>query len=194
MKNIIYVLVILIYGTAMAQEKPAQEKPAHEKPKEINTEITVKRIQYEDGDEIKVNVVTRETSDVKFDKNDTLKVNQERLPITQNVEKTVTFSGDSSDTSDELVSKGTHYISEDKNYKFTPSDKGFDIYLETEKNEFVIFSKVWSSNNKDSYVVKGENYNGVGYFNEKEEFVVEYYDEDSGSIKTKTYKKKKDNP
>ncbi|MEW4924456.1 hypothetical protein [Algibacter sp. 2305UL17-15] len=184
MKNLAYAFVLLICGTAMAQEKP----------KEVKEEATIKTIKYNDGQEIKekkVKVVTRETTNVKLDENDAQKVNQERLPDTKKVEKMVMVSGDPN-TSYELLLKETNYISEDKNYKFTPSDKGFDISFDNNNNEFEVTGKAWNSSNKGSYLVKGDNYNGVGYFNTKGEFVVEYYDEDSQSIKTMTYKEKED--
>ena len=52
----------------------------------------------------------------------------------------------------------------------------------------VVIGKAWSTKNPESYIVKGETYNGIGYLTNKGEFVVEYYNADSKSIETVSYK------
>ncbi|MFD2726013.1 hypothetical protein [Hyunsoonleella rubra] len=181
MKNYIYMLAILICGPAMAQEKPT----------EIMKETTVKEVKYKDGDttkEGKIKVVTKETANVKLDADDKHKLNQDRVPATKKVQTTIMIDNDA-DTAYDVLTKETYFISEEKDYKFSPNKSGFMIALTDDKNEFVEIGKAWNTHTPGSYIVRGETYNGIGYF-EGDTFVVEYYDETSESIKTIKYNKK----
>jgi hypothetical protein len=182
MKNYIYLFVLLIGGTAMAQEKP----------KEIKEETIEKTIKYNNGEQItesKLKVVSRETSDVALASGDKEKIYQNRVATTKKVE-TMVMVDDDFDPDYELLSKETHFISDDKSFKFTPSDGGFNIAYDNNNNKFVVVGKAYSSENPGSYVVKGETYSGIGHFNEKGDFIVEYYNTDSRSLKTISYKSK----
>lgn len=182
MKNYIYLFVLLVSGTAMAQEKP----------KEVKQETIEKTVKYNNGEKIsesKIKVVSRETADVELAMDDKEKVNQNRVATTKKVE-TMVMVDDDLDPDYELLSKETHFISDDKSFKFTPNNGGFNIAYDNNSNKFVVVGKAYSSKNPGSYVVKGETYNGVGHFNEKGDFIVEYYNADSQSLKTIMYKSK----
>ncbi|WP_158850066.1 hypothetical protein [Algibacter sp. L1A34] len=180
MKNYIYIVVLLICGTAMAQEKP----------KDIKEETIEKTVKYNNGEEVtesKLKVISRETSSIELSMDDMEKVNQERIASTKKVE-TMVMVDDDLDPDYDLLSKETHFVSDDKNFKFSPNDGGFNIVFDNNDNEFVVVGKAWSTKNPGSYIVKGETYNGIGYLTEKGEFVVEYYNSDSESIETISYK------
>ncbi|GGD09564.1 hypothetical protein [Hyunsoonleella pacifica] len=184
MKNYIYIMALLICVPIMAQEKPT----------EIKKETKVKEVKYTDGDktkEGKIKVVTKETSKVKLDADDKYKLNQDRVPTDKKVTTTIMIDNDADKAYDVLTSE-TYYISADKDYKFSPNTSGFMMALANDKNEFVEIGKAWNTHSPGSYIIKGETFNGIGYFDKDGSFIVEYYDEDSESIKTITYNEKED--
>ncbi|WP_344786634.1 hypothetical protein [Postechiella marina] len=185
MKILIYTLAMLISGTMLAQEKS----------KDIKQETKEKTITYNNGESIKerkIKVITRQTSKVKLDSTDKNEINQKRVASAKKVE-TMVMVDDDANASYDLLSKETRYIKDDKNYKFIPNSKGFNIAFDNNNNKFIETSKAWSSQNKGSYIVKGETYNGIGYFNKQGHFVVEYYDAESQSLKKIKYQALKTN-
>ncbi|WP_396601080.1 hypothetical protein [Algibacter sp. R77976] len=176
MKNLIYLFAVFISTTAMAQEDVA----------EVKQETEIKTIKYKNGDGIKedkVKIITRETSNVKLDGKDKNKINQGRVDATKKVEKMVMIDNDSDDEYD-ILSKETFYKSGDQNYKFTPHDKGFNMAFDNNNNMFVGVGEAWNSQKPGNYIVKGNSYNGLGFFDNKGDFVVQYYDEATQAIKT----------
>ncbi|XMO86203.1 hypothetical protein AAFN75_15540 [Algibacter sp. AS12] len=168
MKNLVYIIVLVFSSTIMAQEKPS----------EVKEEVEVKTIKYKDSDsttESKVKVITRETSNVKLEGADAEKINQNRVSTTKKVEKMIMVDDDA-DPAYDFLTKETFYISEDKNYKFTPNKKGFDIAFNNNTNQFVKTGNAWESSTNGHYIVSGENKNGIGYFDSEGNFIVEYYD------------------
>lgn len=184
MKRTIFAFAILICGTAMAQEKPT----------EVKKETAVKKVKFKDEGETKegkIKVVSTETSNVKLDSTDTNKINQDRVAARKKVTTTVMIDNDT-DSAYDILSTETYYINADKSYKFSPDESGFMMALGNDKNEFVEIGKAWNSKKSGSYVIKGKTYSGIGYFDKNGNFIVEYYDEDSESIKTETFEEKKD--
>ncbi|ULC58223.1 hypothetical protein MBM09_09860 [Flaviramulus sp. BrNp1-15] len=185
MKNIIYVFAMLIFSTAMTQEKPT----------EVKEETKVKTIKYKDGDETaekKVKVVTRETANVKLDKNDATKVNQDRVAATTKVEKMLMIDDDA-DSDYDTLSKVTYFMYGDNNYMFTPNSRGFDIAFDKDKEKFVNVGRALTTGAKGNYIISGEAYNGIGYFNTDGNFVIEYYNNDTDTIEVKVYERNKTN-
>ncbi|WP_405293002.1 hypothetical protein [Algibacter sp. Ld11] len=183
MKNYIYMFVLLICGTAMAQEKP----------KEIKQETFEKTVKYNNGEgiiESKLRVISRETSNVELASDDKEKVNQDRVATTKKVE-TMVMVDDDLDPDFDLLSKETHFVSDNKSFKFSPIDGGFNIVFDNNDKEFVVVGKAWSTKNPGSYIVEGKTYNGIGYLNENGEFIVEYYNKDAKKIEKVSYKPKK---
>lgn len=183
MKNYIYIVVLLISGATIAQEKP----------KDVKIETIEKTIKYNDGDEVtesRLKVISRETSEVKLASDDKNKLNQERVPTRKKVE-TMILVDDDSDSDYDFITKETKFSNENKNYKFTPSIEGIDITFDNNSNEFIPVGKAWNSQKPGSYVVKSETYNGIGYFNQEGDFVVEYYNVDTQSLKTMVYEQNK---
>ena len=183
MKNIIYAFALLVCSTAIAQEKPS----------EVSEEVEVKTVEYKNGDattEKKVKVITRETSNVKLDKKDKNKVNQDRLKATKKVEKMVMVDDDADNDYDTL-SKITYYVIGESEFMFTPNNRGFDIAFNNDKKKFVNSQMALKTGAKGNYIVRGEAQHGIGYFDVDGNFVVEYYNEDTDAIEVKTYNRTK---
>lgn len=175
-------MAILFYGTVLAQEKPTEIK-------EVVKEKIITTKDNEQVKEVKMKVISRETGNVKLDLADKNKVNQNRIASTKQVQ-TMVLVDDDADSDFDWLSKESYFINAGKNYKFTPNESGFDLAFDNNNNEFVITGKAWSTNNAGSYIVNGETFNGIGYFNNNRNFVVEYYDSNLKSLKTVVYKQK----
>ena len=183
MKNIIYMIAALIFGTAMAQENPT----------EVKQETEIKTVKYKAGEktnESKVKVITRETANVKLDKNDKNKVNQDRLNSTKKVEKMVMIDDDS-DADYETLTKITFYVVGVDKYMFTPNNRGFDIAFNNEDKKFVKSQRALTTGTRGNYIIRGEVHHGIGYFDVDGNFVVEYYNADTDHIEVKTYNRMK---
>ncbi len=178
MKKLAIAIVILISGTAIAQEKP----------KEVKEEAEVKTIKYKDADgvtEKKVKVIKREESEVTLEADDAKKVNQSRVSSDKIVEETVMVDDDGDDAF-ETLKQETYFVSSNGNYKFSPKKSGFTI---VSKQNTDTSANAWETSN-GYYLVRGEAIpNGVGHFNTDGNFIVEYYCTDSQCIKTITYNK-----
>lgn len=184
MKNTIYILVLLICSTAYAQDKPT----------EVKKETEVKTVTYKTGKktkEEKEKIISKETSNVKLDEADANKVNQDRVSATKKVQTTVMVDKDADDAYD-IITKDTYFVNLNDDYKFSPNDSGFDITLINDKQEFVSVGKAWNSYNPGTYLISGKEYDGVGYFDKDGNFIIEYYDENSKSIKSVTFNEKID--
>lgn len=179
MKNIVYMAALLLCGTAFAQEKPT----------EVKEEAKVKVVKTKEGDkhiEKKVKVVTRETANVELNKNDKDKVNQSRVPATKKVEKMVMVDDDA-DHSFDTLTKETYFVSGDENFKFSPSNQGFDIAFDNDNDKFVRIGKAWSTTANGTYLIRGKMHNGIGYFDKDGNFVIEYWNKDSEQMEKMTY-------
>ena len=184
MKKLIYTAAILICGTAMAQEKPT----------EIKKETTVKTVKFKNGKDTKegkIKVTSEETANVKLDPNDKYKVNQRRIAAEKKVKNTIMIDNDADAAYDVLTSE-TFYVNKNNDYRFSPDKSGFTMALSNEKNDFVDIGKAWSSTNTKTYIIKGEMYNGIGYFDSKGNFIVEYYNEDTQAIDTMMFSERKE--
>ena len=180
MKNLIYISAFLLCANLMV---------AQEKPKEAKEETEVKVVKIKDGEkttEKKVKVVTRETGTVKLDAKDKNKVNQSRVNSVSKVEKMIMVDNDIDGDYDYLT-KETSYKLGDKEYLFKPNNRGFDIAFNKNKSKFVTTETALSTNENGHYLVNGETYAGIGYFNKNGDFVIQYYNKESDTIETKTY-------
>ncbi len=182
MKNSIYILTTLFCGTLFAQNAPT----------EVKEETEVKTVAFEKNDKMhkgKIKVVTKETSNVKLDANDVDKVNQDRISATKKVQKTVMIDNDK-DAAYDILTKETFYVNDNKDFRFSPSESGFDIAFSEERDDFINVGEAWNTQNKGIYIITAKTYSGIGYFDKNGNFVVEYYDDASGKIHTTTYAEK----
>ena len=179
MKNLIMALLLLIYGSAFAQEKPKEIK-------QVTTEKTVKVKDNEGTKEAKMKVVTRETADVALDEEDKHKINQDRVNVPKKVEKMVMVN-DGGEAYN-LLSKETYFVMEDDNYMFVPTQKGF--HISSNNNESADIGKAWSTSVDGYYILNGGQKNGIGYFDDDGNFTIEYYDKKADAVIVETYLRK----
>ena len=183
MKNLIYLSVMLLCSGIMAQERP----------KEIKQETVVKTVKVNDGETIsekKFKVVTREEADVELDENDAEKVNQNRVMSNVKVKKTVSIDNDTDDDYETQSSVMYYKLGED-NYKFEPNKNCFEIVYSNNTSDNERMGSAWNSNSKGHYIINGKSGNGIGYFDNDGNLVVEYYDKTTNKVETKTYTIKK---
>ena len=176
MKNVSFIIVLLISGTLLSQENP----------KEVKQETEVTTVKTNHGDNIpaqSVKVVTKETSNIELGKN-----NEDRVKSGTKVEKEVYVDNDDN-TGYNILTKETYYISDDGNYVFSPNKQGFGIISNPENDGSVESAKSWASTNNEYYIVEGESHSGIGRFNANGDFVVEYYNKDTQQVEVKIYKK-----
>jgi len=181
MKHVIFLSAIVFCTAAMAQEKP----------KEVKEEAEVKIIRVKDSDkttEKKVKVVTRETGTVELDENDKNKVNQNRIASPTKVEKMVMVDDDD-DNNYDVLKKETYFVLGDEKYTFTPNNSGFNMAFNSIDNTSIKVIKALTSSNQGYYIINGDMYSGIGYFDANHNFVVEYYNKDTNVIEMKTFKK-----
>lgn len=184
MKNLACAFAVLICGTVTAQKTPT----------EIKEETTVKTVTYHNGDstkEGKIKVVSKETSNVKLDKADANKVNQDRVAATKKLQTTIMVDNDK-DAAYDILTKDTYYISANNEYKFSPDESGFIIAMSDDKNKYKDIGKAWTTQSSRNYIIKGKKYDGIGYFDKDGSFTVEYYDDNSKTIKAMKFDEKKD--
>jgi hypothetical protein len=176
MKNLVYILILLISTSVLAQVTP----------KEIKEEVEVKTLKVKDNEKTtqrQVKVITRETADVELDENDANKTNQERVAATTKVEK-MTY------VNDNVLTNETSYKMNDGNYVFSPNETGFEMSQSRENNQYEKIGKSWASSVKGYYIVDGAAHSGIGYFDQSGNFVTEYYNNDTKQVEVKTYLKK----
>lgn len=178
-KVILSILALVVSFNVIAQEKP----------KEVKEETEVKTVKINDGEKIsekKVKVVTREEAHVELDEKDAQKVNQSRVDSNVKVKKTVSVDNDSDNNYDTL-STVTYCKLGDNNYRLTPNEIGFDIAFNHDASTFEKVGTAVSSGSKGHYIVNGKSYNGIGYFDNDGNLIVEYYNSNKNMVETKTY-------
>ena len=168
MKNLIYAFSLLMVTGAYAQNKPVDKVE----------ETEVKTIKVEKDGKIvekKVKVTTKKEQEVMTDPNYKGTIDAPRVFPKVKVTKTVSIDNDNDpfyDTKDTLV----YYLKNDNNYAFKSNDKGFMMFTEADKP----YGMAIRSSNSQYYLLDMNEYSGVGYFDKKGNFVIEYYDKDTG--------------
>ena len=88
-----------------------------------------------------------------------------------------------SDPQYDKVTKVKYYNMNDKTYGFKVDDTGLAVSTMQDGEEVNIGRAMKSSYNDDYYVISTKEMNGVGYYTETGNFIMEYYDEESGEMK-----------
>ncbi|MCX7549548.1 hypothetical protein [Xanthomarina sp. F2636L] len=178
MKHIIYITAFLIPMAFMAQEKP----------KNVSEETTTRTITVDDGKEVvekKVKVTTREEQKIELAESDKNKVNQAIVDSPAKVTQTVQIDDDM-DPFYDSETQSIHYSFNDEKYLFKRNNEGFlvsEIGSTTKDN----YGHVMNTSRSNNYVFKSTDYNGIGYFDSNNNFIVEYYDADSNTIVKKVF-------
>ena len=164
MKNLILSTIMLTGTILYAQTDKMITTKTNKK-----TEVTKNGVAYS----TKVKVITEKSKNTQFDSNQKHQLNQNRVASPISVTKTVMIDNDM----DPFYDKTTQI----KYYNFKGKKYGFYV----NKNSLLITYRL---NNKDInsaraikskynnyYVINGSDFNGVGYFNKDNDFVIEFY-------------------
>jgi hypothetical protein len=165
----ISVLALLLTSFAFAQEKKAANVDVEE------TETVKTSVVEKDGQLVKQKVKTqvKKETPITFEKK-TGKLNREKNPT--KVTKTVSIDNDW-DPFYDSTNTVTYYTYNDSSYNFEQDNKGFFLNTMIEDEDADVRSgRAIRINNSNEYIVRTDKYSGVGYFNEKGNFVVQYYD------------------
>lgn len=197
MKSIMYIAAFMFCFTAFAQEKTEKTKKAENKtevkkedPKDVQKETEVKTIKVKKGEgkveEKKIKVTTTKEQTIKSEPIPDHYENSKRVETPIKVTQTVFVDLDN-DPFYDTKSKVVYYTNKDKEYVFTRDDDGFVVSFDNE-NEDVIFGKARLTSSNRYYLLKTNDYSGIGYFNADGDFVVEYYDETLDAMVVQTFK------
>ena len=170
------ICAIALSTTLLAQEKEANEG--------TTVETVVSTVKVDNGDGVKAlqkEVTIASQSALVLDKTDKHKVNQDFKMGPQKVTKTTVIKD-----GDKIISEDTetYYLQGDQKYTFKQSDAGFSF---TPKNDNTIPSTV--STDVETYIIKNEGQECVGYFTDNGSFCVETYNESTGKITKNIYVK-----
>ncbi|TYP99321.1 hypothetical protein C7447_102643 [Tenacibaculum adriaticum] len=123
----------------------------------------------------KVKVVTEKTKNTQFDPAQKHQLNQDRVASPVSVTKTVMIDNDM----DPFYDKTTqikYYNFKGKKYGFHVNKNSLLITYRVD-NKDISSARAIKSKYNNYYVINGKDFNGVGYFNKDNDFVVEYYDQ-----------------
>ena len=199
MKTLIYIGAFLFCFTALAQEKTEEKKETETKtevktekkktnPKDIVEETKVRTMKVEKNgevDEKKVKVTTKQEQEVKTELQKEHHENSNRVDSPVKVTQSVALDFDN-DPFYDSESKSVYYSNQDNEYIFTRNDDGFTVNLNDDSNDSVYGNARLTSANR-YYLLKTNDYSGIGYFNADGSFVVEYYDETLDAMVVRTF-------
>ncbi|TCP28400.1 hypothetical protein EV195_101576 [Tenacibaculum skagerrakense] len=145
-----------------------------------STEVVENPEVSEDGTlySTKVKVITRKAQKNKFDPKQKHQLNQDRVASPVSVDKIIMIDNDM----DPFYDKTTiikYYKYKGRKYNFQVEKNNLLISYSTNSNT-VNSAKAYKSRNNRFYIVTGNDFNGVGYFNSNNDFVLEYYDKLKG--------------
>lgn len=179
MKQFICIAALACFGTVLGQTKDVK----------VETEQKIIKIEDNKGTtEKKVSVTTRETADVKLDDADKNKVNQDRIQTTAKVEKTISVDNDA-DASYDAIKTETFYKNETGMYMLMPSETGYVLAVKNKDDKYVENSKILKTSTKGQYLIKNNAVSGMGYFDEKGNFIVHYLSDKDNTVSTQIYHK-----
>ncbi len=118
----------------------------------------------------KVKVETKKVKYTKMNPNQKHQLNQARIKSPVTVTKTIMIDNDNDPFYDDSI-KIKYYKYKGKKYNFSANEDGLLISKNDESNKAI------KSKKNNYYIIHGTELNGVGYFNEENDFVVEYYDQ-----------------
>lgn len=130
--------------------------------------------------ETKVKVITEKTQRTQFDPNQKHQLNQDRIETPVTVERTIMIDNDM----DPFYDKKTEI------QYFNHNGKKYDFFIDNDNvlityridDKKVNSAKAYKSKNNRFYIITGDEFNGIGYFNKSNDFVVEYYDNVSNDV------------
>lgn len=122
----------------------------------------------------KVKVKTTKMKDTRMNPNQKHQLNQARVASPVTVTKTVMIDNDKDPFYDKAT-KLKYYKYKGKKYDFS-ANKNSLLISEIRNNKAVSTTTAVKSKYNNYYIIYGPEFNGIGYFNKDNDFVVEYYD------------------
>lgn len=181
MKNTVYIFFLLMFTNLVAQTSTNST--------DILEETVIKKaIIKKDGKQIenKTKITTREVQDITLEAEDKYSVNQDRIETPIKVTKIVEIDNDN-DPFYDSEAQFIYYKLNNEDYIFKQNKKGYTVFVNRNGNDEVIAEAVKSVKN-DYYIYLTDLGNeGVGYFDEKGNFIIEYYDFNSKGLLTQKY-------
>ena len=175
MKAIYLIFAILLTYTANAQTDP--KKDVTVESKKVTTTVN-------NGKEIKENTVeynTRTEQNVKLSDADKNKVNQSRVYTPAQVTETVRVTDNTPFTENK---KSMRYELKGKMYQFDMHENGF-LISDSASNIPTMVEQ--SDADSTQFVMNDNGQTGIGYFDEKGNFIVQQFDKNSNEIVSKIY-------
>ena len=118
---------------------------------------------------------------VKFAESQKHQLNQDRVLAPIAVTKTFMIDNDKDPFYDK-VTKVKYYNMGDKKYAFRAEGNSLNMSYIVDEEEVNIGKAIRSQRN-NYYVISSKEMNGVGYFTKENDFVLEYYDQESDDTK-----------
>ncbi|MCM5663553.1 hypothetical protein [Galbibacter mesophilus] len=167
MRNLVLIAAILL-GTTLgfAQNKEILEE----------TVTTTTKVKTNTGEkELKETVTVKKEQDVNLSETDKNSLNQDRASApTKVTKKEMVVDGDR----EVIIDRKTSFVCEDNRCDFIPFNEGFTINSEDHMLNATTYQK---ADNK--YIVKTKHGDGIGYFDQEENFIVEITKEDGSTVK-----------
>lgn len=121
----------------------------------------------------KVKVITEKKQRTQFEPSQKYQLNQDRANTPITVEKTIMIDNDIDPFYDKKI-KVKYFKFNGKKYSFFIDQNSVLVTYKLNDKDITSTTAIKSKNN-NFYIVKGADFNGVGYFNKHNDFVVEYY-------------------
>lgn len=139
--------------------------------------------------EREIKTVTTKSQEVMLNPEDAGKLNQGIVKSPTKVTKTFYIDNDNDPFYDKVY-KIKYYENNGKRYEFKSSDNGFSINTVDKANNSSDNGMATKSLSSPYYMIKTKGLNGIGYFDEKNNFMIEYFDENSKQLKVITFTEK----
>jgi hypothetical protein len=179
MKSILFALSILVCSVTYAQEKTNDKK--------TETETKTVKIKSNKGTvENTVKVKTTEEGEVKLKEDPDHHENMDMMSSEKSVRREVQFSTDYDPFYEsDLASRS--YMADDAQYEFKSNDDGFTMSTNDDADMSNKVGSAMLTSNKKLYLIDMGGNSGIGYFSKDGKFVVEYYDNESGTMVKKEF-------
>lgn len=178
MKNLIIILLLIGVITTVNSQSEVVKTTKIQKKQSIDKN----GVKYN----TKVKVVTEKSQTTKFDPNQKNKLNQKIVDSPVAVSKTIMVDNDKDSFYDKKI-KVKYFMYKDVKYGFLINNNNLLITYKLEGKD-IEFAKALKSENEKFYMVKGNNLIGKGYFNEQNNFIIEYKNKKSGKKEYATFK------
>ncbi|WNW02588.1 hypothetical protein RRF68_03930 [Tenacibaculum sp. HL-MS23] len=172
MKNLIIGLLLVGVITTVNSQTEVVKTTKVEKSQKVGKD----GVKYD----TKVKVVTEKSQKTKFDPNQKNKLNQKTVDSPITISKTIMVDNDK-DPFYDTKTKVIYFKYKDVKYDFLINQDDLLITYKL-KDKNITSAKALKSINNNFYIVEGNDFNGVGYFNKHGDFIIEYKNKKSNKL------------